>query len=78
MPGSTSAVLAGLEATTSGWDVNIAARVGESAKAGEVLVSDPARAALEDARFSFGRRRRLRESGAPRDLSVRAVTAVGD
>ncbi len=61
-----------------GVDVNIAARVGESAKAGEVLVSDPAHAALQDAGFSFGRRRRLRESGAPRDLSVRAVTSVGD
>ena len=51
-----------------GVDVNIAARVGESAKAGEVLVSDPAHAELDDGRFSFGRRRRLRESGAPRDL----------
>ena len=61
-----------------GVDVNIAARVGESAKADEVLVSDPAHAALQDARFSFGRRRRLCESGAPRDLSVRAVTSVGD
>jgi adenylate cyclase len=56
-----------------GVDVNIAARVGESAKGGEVLVSDPAHAALDAARFSFGRKRRLRESGAPRDLSVRAV-----
>lgn len=57
-----------------GVDVNIAARVGECAKGGEVLVSDPAHAALEGQRFRFGRRRRLRESGAPRDLSVRAVT----
>lgn len=57
-----------------GVDVNIAARVGECAKAGEVLVSDPAHAALDKERFRFGRRRRLRESGAPRDLSVRAVT----
>jgi adenylate cyclase len=61
-----------------GVDVNIAARVGESAKADEVLISDPAHAALDDERFRFGRRRRLRESGAPRDLSVRAVTAIGD
>jgi len=57
-----------------GVDVNIAARVGECAKAGEVLVSDPAHAALDGERFGFGRRRRLRESGAPRDLSVRSVT----
>jgi adenylate cyclase len=59
-----------------GVDVNIAARVGECAKAGEVLVSDPAHAALESERFRFGRRRRLRESGAPRDLSVRAVSVT--
>lgn len=58
-----------------GVDVNIAARVGESAKAGEVLVSDPAHAALDGERFTFGRGRRLRESGAPRDLSVRTVAA---
>jgi adenylate cyclase len=56
-----------------GVDVNIAARVGECAKPGEVLVSDPVHAALDGERFRFGRRRRLRESGAPRDLSVRAV-----
>ena len=56
-----------------GVDVNIAARVGEAAKGGEVLISDPAYAALDEERFSFGRKRRLRESGAPRDLSVRAV-----
>jgi adenylate cyclase len=59
-----------------GVDVNIAARVGECAKAGEVLVSDPARAAMAEDRFQFGRRRRLRESGAPRDLSVHSVSAA--
>jgi adenylate cyclase len=58
-----------------GVDVNIAARVGECAKAGEVLVSDPAREAMDDEGFRFGRRRRLRESGAPRDLSVHPVSA---
>jgi adenylate cyclase len=58
-----------------GVDVNIAARVGECAKAGEVLVSDPARAAMDGEEFAFGRRRRLRESGAPRDLAVHSVTA---
>jgi len=55
-------------------DVNIAARIGECAKSGEVLVSDPAHAALDGNRFRFGRKRRLRESGAPRDLSVRPVS----
>jgi class 3 adenylate cyclase len=56
--------------------VNIAARVGECAKAGEVLVSDPARAAMDGRDFEFGRSRRLRDSGAPRDLSVQPVTAA--
>jgi adenylate cyclase len=59
-----------------GVDVNIAARVGECAKGGEVLVSEPARASLDDGRFRFGRNRRLRETGAPRDLRVCAVTAA--
>jgi adenylate cyclase len=61
-----------------GVDVNIAARVGECAKGGEVLVSDPAHAALDAESFRFGRRRRLREPGAPRDLSVRAVVRASD
>ena len=61
-----------------GIDVNIAARVGECASGGEVLVSDPAHAALDAERFRFGRKRRLRESGAPRDLSVRTVKAAVD
>jgi adenylate cyclase len=59
-----------------GVDVNIAARVGECAKAGEVLVSEPARAALDDRELRFGRKRRLRETGAPRDLAVFTVTAA--
>jgi adenylate cyclase len=57
-----------------GVDVNIAARVGESAKAGEVLVSEPAREALDGEGFRFGRKRRLRETGAPRGLYVCGVT----
>jgi adenylate cyclase len=60
-----------------GVDVNIAARVGECAKGGEVLVSGPARAALDEGEFRFGRKRRLRETGAPRGLSVCAVTPAG-
>ena len=50
--------------------------MGECAKPGEVLVSDPAREAMDEDGFRFGRRRRLRESGAPRDLSVHPVTAA--
>jgi adenylate cyclase len=59
-----------------GVDVNIAARVGECAKSGETLVSDAAREGMDEEGFRFGRRRRLRESGAPRDLSVHSVTAA--
>jgi adenylate cyclase len=58
-----------------GVDVNIAARVGESAKGGEVLVSEPACASLNDREFRFGRKRRLRETGAPKGLAVCTVTA---
>jgi adenylate cyclase len=53
-----------------GVDVNIAARVGEAAKGGEVLVSGSAREALQSGAFKFGRSRRLSATGAPRDLSV--------
>ena len=56
-----------------GVDVNIAARVGECASGGEVLVSEPARRALGDADFRFDQERLLSESGAPRDLAVSRV-----
>ncbi len=59
-----------------GVDVNIAARVGECAKGGEVLVSEPARDSLDEHELRFGRKRRLRETGTPRGLSVCAVTAA--
>jgi adenylate cyclase len=58
-----------------GIDVNIAARVGEASKGGEVLVSEPACEALDGSAFKLGRKRRLRETGAPRDLTVCSVTA---
>lgn len=57
-----------------GVDVNIAARVGEAAKGGEVLVSEQACEALDSDAFNFGRNRRLSASGAPRDLSVCRVS----
>ncbi|MEA2348332.1 MAG: hypothetical protein QOG62_2119 [Thermoleophilaceae bacterium] len=57
-----------------GVDVNIAARVGESAKAGQLLVSEAACELLEDGQFELGRSRRLRASGAPKDLRVREVS----
>jgi adenylate cyclase len=53
-----------------GVDVNIAARIGEAAKGGQVLVSEPARDALDPQMFQFGRNRRLGAAGAPRDLAV--------
>jgi adenylate cyclase len=57
-----------------GVDVNIAARVGDAAKAGEVLVSDAAldRLALDGLRTS--RAKRLRAEGAPRDMHVVRVS----
>ena len=58
-----------------GVDVNIAARVGEAAKRGEVLVSESARETLDPAAFKFGRNRRLSATGAPRDLAVCPVSA---
>jgi adenylate cyclase len=62
-----------------GVDVNIAARVGEAAKGGEVLVSGSARQALDLRAFKFGRSRRLSATGTPRDLSVcRAAVRQAD
>lgn len=58
-----------------GVDVNIAARVAESAKGGEVLVSQAARDRLPQDAFSFGRGKRLTAPGAPRGLSMCRVTA---
>jgi adenylate cyclase len=57
-----------------GVDVNIAARVGEAAKGGEVLISESARQALDPEAFEFGRNRRLSATGAPRQLSICRVT----
>lgn len=53
-----------------GVDVNIAARIGETAKGGEVLVSEAARQTLDPETFKFGRNRRLRAAGAPSELSI--------
>ena len=52
-----------------GVDVNVAARVAGAARAGEVLVSDPARERLEDETVSL-QRRRFKAKGAPKDLKV--------
>lgn len=57
-----------------GVDVNIAARVGDAAKAGEVVVSDSARDQLEVEHLRLGRSKRLRAQGAPRDLHYARVS----
>jgi adenylate cyclase len=56
-----------------GVDVNIAARVGDAAKADQVLVSDPLLSRLELTDLRAGKPRRLRAEGAPRDLQVAPV-----
>jgi adenylate cyclase len=56
-----------------GVDVNIAARVGDSADGGEVLVSEPVREELDGRRFKFGSSRELSAPGAPADLTVSSV-----
>jgi adenylate cyclase len=53
-----------------GVDVNIAARVGDCAKGGEVLISEPVRAGLDGRHFKFGADRDLDAPGAPPDLTV--------
>ena len=57
-----------------GVDANVAARVGEAAKAGEVLVSDTAVALLELDGLQLGRAKRLKAAGTPRDLRVQSVS----
>jgi adenylate cyclase len=60
-----------------GIDVNIAARVGDAAKADQVLVSDSALDRIEVRDLRVGRQRRLRADGAPRDMLVAAVSRNG-
>jgi adenylate cyclase len=60
-----------------GVDVNIAARVGDCAEGGEVLISQPVRAELDGRRFKFGSERPLDAPGAPADLTVSPVKAKG-
>lgn len=60
-----------------GVDVNVAARLAESAGAGETLVSDAALAELDQARVSARRKltyRLTRPKGVPSDISIYAVT----
>ena len=57
-----------------GVDVNIAARVCDAAKAGQVLVSDPALEFVAPDSFALGRRKRLKASGTPRELGTTPVS----
>jgi adenylate cyclase len=50
--------------------VNVAARVSDAAKAGQVLVTDTLLARIEADDLRTGRAKRLRAPGAPRDLHV--------
>jgi adenylate cyclase len=59
-----------------GVDVNIAARVADSAKGGQLLASEPVCAMLDDGVFEIGRARRLRAEGAPKDLRVCEIKAI--
>jgi adenylate cyclase len=57
-----------------GTDVNIAARVGAAARAGEVLVSDTVLEAIDTDGLRVKRMRGFRAKGAPRDLEVFRVS----
>jgi adenylate cyclase len=59
-----------------GVDVNIAARLAEAAKPGEVLISDPTLAALDPTTVAAAKRR-FKAKGAPKDLSAHAVEPTG-
>ena len=57
-----------------GVDVNIAARVSDAAKPGQVLVSVALLSRVDVADLRAGRAKRLRADGAPRDLHVVRVS----
>jgi adenylate cyclase len=57
-----------------GIDVNIAARVADAAKAGDVLISDSAAKLLLYDGLKLGRQKRLRAPGAPRGTYVQSVS----
>jgi adenylate cyclase len=57
-----------------GVDVNIAARVADAARAGEVLISDSAANHVDLEGLRTGRRKRLRADGAPREMQVMRIS----
>jgi adenylate cyclase len=56
-----------------GVDVNIAARLAESADADEVLVSDAALEKLDAAKLDVKKKRRFKVKGVPKDLQAHSV-----
>jgi adenylate cyclase len=60
-----------------GTDVNIAARVGAAARAGELLISEPVLDSIDCSGLDVKRRRGFRAKGAPRDLQVFSVARAG-
>jgi adenylate cyclase len=60
-----------------GVDVNVAARIGDAAKGGQVLISEPARELVDPAEFRFGRAKRLKAPGTPDELLVSTVKPRG-
>jgi adenylate cyclase len=62
-----------------GVDVTVASSVGEAARAGQLLVSATALAALDAPALGLkiGRRKRLRAPGVPRELQVATVRRAG-
>ncbi len=59
-----------------GVDVNIAARVGDAARPGQVLVSDALLARVDAGALRTSRAKRLRADGTPRDLHVVRVSRL--
>jgi adenylate cyclase len=59
-----------------GVDVNVAARVTDAAKAGQVLVSDALLARIDRDGMQTGRTKRLRADGAPSNLRVARISRV--
>jgi adenylate cyclase len=58
-----------------GVDVNIAARVAQAAKGGELLVSQTVRDGLDEELYRTKRKLMFRAKGAPKDLEVYSVKA---
>lgn len=56
-----------------GTDVNVAARVMDAAKGGELLVTDAVVAHLDEGAFELKKRRWFRAKGTPRELDVFSV-----